>query len=266
MLATFVGYRAGPRVAGRYLTCVGQSETLMPPPYTAGGMEPALPGPVTTAQLERALEALASFSAREELTTRISELEHGLATLTQEQAAALLAAERIDGSILDAALTIKRLAGRINDIVHAVGILTALPHVLGPGEVIESLSLGAGNTGRAHDLETSRQIAEFKFIQWRGGPESIRQNQLFIDLFNLATADTTKRRVLYVIGKREPLRFLNGRRALASVLSKNAAAALRFEQLHSRRYPTVRDYYLTVQDTVEIIDLAELVPELRPSP
>jgi hypothetical protein len=227
-------------------------------------MEPALPGSITTEQLERALRVLASFSAREELTFRISELEDGLATLTREQATALLAAQRIDGSILDAALTIKQLVGRINDIVHAVGILTALPHVLGPGEVIESLSLGAGNTGRAHDLETNRQIAEFKFIQWRGGPESIRQNQLFIDLFNLAAADTTKRRVLYVVGKQVPLRFLNGRRALTSVLSKNSAAALRFEQLHGHSYTTVRDYYQTVQDVVEFIDLAELVPELRP--
>lgn len=66
------------------------------------------------------------------------------------------------------------------------------------GEQIESLSLGAGNTGRSHDLEPDRRIAEFEFIEWRGGAESIRQNSLFVDLFNLASSDIDKRKVLYV--------------------------------------------------------------------
>jgi hypothetical protein len=221
------------------------------------------PSSLSAEDLQRALAALASFSAPGELTLRISELEYGLASLTREQAAQRLVAESVDGSILDAALAIKGLAGRINDIVHAVGILVALPHVLEPGEVIDSLSLAAGNTGRAHDLETDRQIAEFKFINWRGGAESIRQNSLFVDLFNLVTAGTEKRRVLYVVGSREPLRFLNNRRALTSVLSKNAAVASRFRELHGDRFVTVRDYYATVRDLVQIVDLADTVPELR---
>jgi len=117
--------------------------------------------------LQRALAALASFASPEEFTLRISEIESSLTSLTREQAADRLVEERVDSSVFDAALTVKRLAGRINDIVHAVGILTALPHILEPGEVIESLSLAAGNTGRAYDLETDRQLAEFKFIAWR---------------------------------------------------------------------------------------------------
>ena len=56
----------------------------------------------------------------------------------------------------------KRSAGQINVIVHAVGILVALPKILEPGELVQSLSLGAGNTGRAHDLETDRRIDEFR--------------------------------------------------------------------------------------------------------
>jgi hypothetical protein len=220
--------------------------------------------PESTKSLQGALPALASFAAPQELTLRISELEYGLASTTREQATDILAKEHIDGSILQAALILTRLAGQVNVIVHTVGILVALPHILESGEVIENLSLGAGNTGRLHDLETNRQIAQFKFIEWRGGPESIRQNSLFIDLFNLVSAHTDKRRVLYVVGKREPLRFLNNRRALPSVLSKNAAVAQRFNELHGKRYATVRDYYATVRDLVEIVDLADMIPELRP--
>ena len=73
-------------------------------------------------------------------------------------------------------------------------------------EVVELLSLGAGNTGRDYDLETDRRIAEFKFITWRGGAEAIRQNHTFVDMFNLACADTTKRRVLYLLDADVPRR------------------------------------------------------------
>ena len=43
-------------------------------------------------------------------------------------------------------------------------------------------------TGRSFDLETSYRVAvaELKFIRWQGGPESIRQNQLFKDFYLLA--------------------------------------------------------------------------------
>lgn len=43
-----------------------------------------------------------------------------------------------------------------------------LPHILEPDERVESVSLGAGNTGRDFDLETNVRVAEFKFIHWRG--------------------------------------------------------------------------------------------------
>ncbi|MHB1344951.1 MAG: hypothetical protein ACYCX3_11435 [Thermoleophilia bacterium] len=226
-------------------------------------MDPDLPPSAPADHLQRALAALTSFASPEELTLRISQLESSLASLTREEAADRLVEENVDSAVLDAALTIKQLAGRINDIVHAVGILTALPYVLEPGEIILSLSLASGNTGKAYDLETDRQIAEFKFIAWRGGSESIRQNGLFIDLFRLASADTDKRRLLYIVGERQPLRFLNGHRAIRSVLSRNASAARRFQELHGQRFSTVGEYYATVQNLVKIVDLADIVPEIR---
>jgi hypothetical protein len=214
--------------------------------------------------LSDAFATLAFFAKPDMLTLRIADLERHLARRTREQALVDLNTEEVTPALLQAALSVKRMAGQINVIVHAVGILVSLAYVLEPRERIESLSLGAGNTGRLHDLETDRQIGEFKFIEWRGGPEAIRQNSLFVDLFNLASAETTKRRVLYVVGKEMPMRFLRNRRALSSVLSKNQAVADRFRALHGDRFATVRDYYETVADRVEIVDLAEVVPFLRP--
>jgi hypothetical protein len=100
--------------------------------------------------------------------------------------------ESVGESHLMAALAVKAMAGQVNVVIHTLGILVSLPYLLEDGELVESLSLGAVNTGRKHDLETNRRIAELKFIEWRGGAESIRQNTLFIDLFGLASSDSSK--------------------------------------------------------------------------
>lgn len=171
-----------------------------------------------------------------------------------------LTSEGIDEALLFAALRIKGVVGQIDVMIHAVGILVSLPYILDPTERVESLSLGAGNTGKDFDLETNKRVAEFKFIRWRGGSESIRQNQLFYDLFKLAEQETARRRCLYVIGKEHPLRFLNGRRALSSVLTKNQAIRDRFREKYGDRFAVASDYYDHVKDLVELCDLREAVP------
>ena len=46
--------------------------------------------------------------------------------------------------VLSAAGIIKRLSGQINVVIHALGILLCLPHILRLNEVIDYVSLGAG--------------------------------------------------------------------------------------------------------------------------
>jgi hypothetical protein len=192
-------------------------------------------------------------------TAWIAGLEQALGGVRGRGVEAQLHANNIDDEALLAALLLKRVAGQVNVLIHALGILVALPHILEPDEVIESVSLGAGNTGRQHDLETDRRISEFTFIEWRGGPESIRQNKLFADVFSLAESRGTKRRVLYVTGKTFPLQFLDNQRSLSSVL-KDAPLATRFRALYGNKFATVHDYWATVRSRVEIVDLATIVP------
>lgn len=213
--------------------------------------------------LSDALRLLQPLGSGIDLTQRIASLERSVPGRTGATVRDHLDDEAVTAEVLAAALAVKAVAGQINVIVHMVGILISLPYILRPGEVVEGLSLGAGNTGRSHDLETDQQVAEFKFIEWRGGAESIRQNNLFIDVFNLASVDTTKRRVMYVVGKEHPLRFLRNRRAISSVLSKNSAVQARFQALHGDRLATVSDYYATVEQQVELVDLRDLVPAFR---
>lgn len=114
-------------------------------------------------------------------TRTLARIEQSLVGTTGENCEALLHEFNAQSEVLGAAGTIKRMAGQINVIIHSLGILLCLPHILKPGETVESVSLGAGNTGKVFDLETDQRIAEFKFITWQGGPESVRQNTVFKD-------------------------------------------------------------------------------------
>jgi hypothetical protein len=198
--------------------------------------------------------------ARPSLARQIARIEQELRGSDISGCTAALSQLRIDSGVLVAAYSIKRLAGEINVVIHTLGILLSLPHILEEGEAVESLSLGAGNTGRKFDLETNRRIAEFKFITWRGGPESIRQNTLFKDFYLLAEEETEKRRCLYVVGTEKPLRFLTGGRDLASVMSKDLGLWRTFQGRYGDTLRRVRDYYQLRKSRVEIVDIAAVVP------
>jgi hypothetical protein len=207
-----------------------------------------------------AFAALRRFSG-EDLTWTLSGIERSLVGATADSCDALLAANSAEHEVLAAVGLVKRLAGQINVIIHALGIMLCLPQLLEPSEVVESVSLGAGNTGRLFDLETNRRVAEFKFITWQGGPEAIRQNSLFKDFYCLAEYDTSKKKCLYVLGTEIPLRFLSANRAIESVLSKNVSLLNDFR----RRYPDYRvviDYYLPRRGAVNLVDVSEMLLEL----
>ena len=164
--------------------------------------------------------------------------------------------------VLAAAAEMKRLAGQINVTIHALGILLCLPHILEPGEKVEYVSLGAGNTGREFDLETNLRVAEFKFIRWRGGAESIRQNSVFKDYVLLAEHPTPKRKYLHLLGTEHALKFLHGGRALSSVLSRNDKLQKMFSERFGGQFRKVRDYYAVQGNAVQIEDVSAWLSEL----
>lgn len=211
--------------------------------------------------LEEAAELIEAFGAGSALRARIADLESAGVGLDRNQVKKLLADKAVGENLVAAAVTVKSLAGQINTVMHAAGILVSLPWILEPGEVVESLSLGAGNTGRDHDLETDRRIAEFKFINWRQSSNTMRQNSLFADVFSVASASTDKRRIVYVLGTEQPLKFLLGRRAISSVLSRSSKVGPMFYEFHGNdTFKIVRESWATVRNRVELVDLSELVP------
>jgi hypothetical protein len=207
----------------------------------------------------KVVERIQAFQT-DSLRSRIADLENQYQEGSAETCIEISNKIGIDDRLLDNAFQIKSVAGQINVIIHTIGILLSLPHILAEDEIVQSLSLGAGSTGRRFDLETNRRVAEFKFIQWQGGSEAIRQNQLFKDFYNLAEFKTNKTKYMYVLGKEIPIRFFNGNRALSSVFSKNTRLWRGFQEKYGRRFSVVKDYYSFRKDDVQIIDLCEVIP------
>lgn len=207
-----------------------------------------------------AIHLLQTFRGAD-LTQTIYQIEKSVRGVSADKYAAVLSTSGAKAEVLGAAGLVKQLAGQINVVIHALGILLCLPHILRSGEIIEYVSLGAGNTGRAFDLETNLRVAEFKFIRWQGGPESIRQNSLFKDFYEMAEHETKKEKYLYVLGTEHGEKFFNGGRALSSVL-RTATLRNKFNEKFGDQYRTVRDYYLPRKGLVVIQDVSPFVPEL----
>jgi hypothetical protein len=208
------------------------------------------------------IEGLATYErfCGVDLTATLSRIESSLRGATGDLAPTLASMNATEQAIT-AAGELKRIAGQVNVAIHALGILLCLPHILEAGEKVEYVSLGAGNTGRPFDLETDRRVAEFKFIMWKGGAESIRQNSLFKDFVLLAESPTPKGKHIYLLETDRPLRFLNGGRALSSVL-KDASLAKAFHSQFGEQYQTVRDYFVPRQSYVGLHDVSAWLPGL----
>lgn len=69
---------------------------------------------------------------------------------------------------------------------------------------------------------------------------------------------------MYVLGTEYPLKFLNGGRAIESVLEKYARLLARFSETHGNTFRTVRDYYQTRGTQVTLADVSPWVIGLVP--
>ena len=171
--------------------------------------------------LNHALKILEDLVSNNNITNIITQTEIALNDKTKEGVVSFLQKRNNESSILKSALRIKKITGQINIIIHAWGILISLPHILKKDEKIISLSLGAGNTGKDFDLETDQRVAEFKFIEWQGGPEAMRKKSLFKDFFYLVERGDDKKRYLYLLNTEIPLTFFHSRTAISSLVSRN---------------------------------------------
>jgi hypothetical protein len=207
-----------------------------------------------------ALETVRRFKGVR-LATQVAQLEYEAEHKTASDLRPILERNLIDNNLLTAAVALKRAAAQIDEVVHAVGILLCLPVILEATEMIESLSLAAGNTGRTFDLETDKRIAEFTFIEWKGGAESIRKQKLFKDFYTLSEVVTQKKRYIYVVGHEHGPRVFLSRSPCAGMLRKYADLQKQFVQKYGSDL-AVREYYQQKQHLIEIVDLASAVPSM----
>ncbi len=213
-------------------------------------------------ELNRAVEVLGSFLRVAPLTGVIAGLERRLDGVSGEEAAAVGREGGVNAELLAAALTVRRDLGRISDLIHAAGIILALPHLLEEGERVRTRpSLAAGNDpSRPYDLETDRRVAEFKLAHWTGG-DTIRKHQTFKDLVVLALDDSDRRAELFVLG-RQPAAFLRASRTTAaSALSRAPRVRERFTRAFGPPDDTtVAAFTATHAAHVHITDLLTILP------
>jgi len=160
-------------------------------------------------------------------------------------------------------LFVKNLSAQVDVIIHAYGILLALPLILDDDERIEYLSLGAGTGGKKYDLSTSKRVAEFKFAKWSKNRNAIRQNNIFTDYLELTIDKESpgKRKYIYCYSANAVKRFLStSKRSLESVLSKNSINKRHTK--YQQDFITIKGFYDAHKDKdvrVEIVCLEKIL-------
>ena len=205
--------------------------------------------------------SMARFTGAD-LAETLAHVERSAQGVTGSDCGAFLKRASAGHDALAAAGELKRLAGQVDVTIHALGVLLCLPCILRAGETIKYLSLGAGNTGRQFDMETNLRVAEFKFIRWREGSNTTRENNTFKDFYLLEAHRTSKKKCLYLLGTAYARKFLGGGRALQSVMSDDLNLQRMFFDRFGGRFRTVGEYYAVHNHKVEIVDVSTWVPEL----
>jgi hypothetical protein len=204
----------------------------------------------TVRQLAECVQEIARFSGTN-LAAKIGELEFEFAGVDKAEISARLHAASISHGLLEAARTIKRAAAQIDVVLHALGILVLLPSILGDGEKVESLSLGAGSAeSKRFDLETNRRVAEFTFIDWRGN-DSTRLQKIFKDFYRLAEFKTEKAKEMWLTDDTYVLKYLRSGSSVRTATHKYRDIWESFQS----KYPEidqVSDYYRLQATSVKL--------------
>ncbi len=205
--------------------------------------------------IEQSIKAIQAFKGQS-LTEKISDIEGKIIGKNAYALGEFCNDICVNNDFISSARAIKKVAAQIYMVIHTSGILLSLPKILKDGEEVESVSLGAGNTGRKFDLETNYRIAEFKFIDWKGGDkDAAREDDIFKDFYKLAEYRTKKKKMLYVIDTTHPLKFLNGGRKIEKILSKQPEILASINEKYGDEVKVARDYYNLHKDSVSIIDI-----------
>src|SRR5437016_1954976 len=85
-----------------------------------------------------ALEAIEGFT-NHNLTARMAKLEAAIRNCNGEACRAYGLSVGVTSDLLSAAYVLKRAAGQINVLLHAVGVMLLVPQILQRGEKIESV-------------------------------------------------------------------------------------------------------------------------------
>lgn len=215
-----------------------------------------------SSDLPAQLELVGEFLAHAPLRDTVSELEIALAGCGPAQAAEVSRELGLTPELFHATLAARDAFGKLSDLIHALAIALALPHILEPGEELVRPSPAAGNTpDRPFDVETNLRIAEFKLSRW-DGQDGGRQQPTVKDLVRLA-ADTSGRRAeLYVRGER-PISWLKSTNSsIRQQLRRYRNELAAFERTIGDPEIDVLAFVSGAGAHVALLDFEQLAPDL----
>lgn len=215
-------------------------------------------------KVNNALEKISKFKG-ESLVTKLGEIRKNLIGNTYHSI-------KFDSELFEAALEVKRVSAQIHEIVHATGIINALQYILDIDEKIENISLAAGavktndKQEEIFDLETNKRIAEFKFAKWQeNSTNGMRKKQVFADFVNLTLGKTNKKKELYVYSSEKVIKYLKGKGAWKTNLSKHPNIIKKLESylkdIERTEIKTLREIYEI--SNVTIFDIEELIKKSK---
>jgi hypothetical protein len=212
--------------------------------------------------MQARLGVVAAFLGQGPLRTTVGDLEVALDGRKTQELADVNAAHGVTVELLRSAVAAREAFGKINDVIHSVGIALALPHLLEPGETLRRPSLAAGNTPeRLYDVETDRRIAEFKFARW-DGHDGGRQKTTVKDLARLAADKTGRRAELYVLGER-PINWLATTRSpVHAKLKGYPAEVVAFEAVFGDPAIPISEFVAGAAAHVRLINIERRLPQL----
>lgn len=212
-------------------------------------------------RLITSLETLIKYYSNDKLNNVIFDLQNQLRNKDSNSIKQIVNKELVSKETLTAALDVKSVMGKIDVIVHTLGIINTLPYILSEDEVIESISLGADNSKSKFDLVTDKRIAEFKFINWTG-KDSSRLKTTFKDYYKLVESKLNKEKYLYLTDVSYFLKCLNGRRSFSNILSGSTRISKEFHEKYNDKYKFINEYYNDNKLKVKLVSLNEIVPNL----
>ena len=226
--------------------------------------------------LAGAVSAIQSLVPYGRMTTVLRDIEGRLTGADNKGAHEVALENSSSPALLRGVLELRRITNSRDTYIHepaeayirAHTAIHALCSMLSPGEVVTTISLDGGSSGRCTTIVTNQRMIELQLTRWHYPEEDPTYLPDFLaDLFVLAEEPSNlDRREMYVIDLTRPRQALETTEdTMGEILAHTGVPALaRLSAAFARAAPKpVAAYWAEIRTRVKLRDVGEVAPRLR---